>query len=129
MKRAIDETVGRISGRFTYEGRAPLRYTYTALARENLVSYYLAADVALVTPLRDGMNLVAKEYVACRGTEGGVLVLSEFAGAAHELREAVIVNPYDPESIRRALEIALAMSRSEERRVGKECRSRWSADH
>jgi len=116
MKRAIDETVGRISGRFTYEGRAPLRYTYTALARENLVSYYLAADVALVTPLRDGMNLVAKEYVACRGTEGGVLVLSEFAGAAHELREAVIVNPYDPESIRRALEIALAMSGDERRR-------------
>src|SRR5262249_45136587 len=99
MKRAIDETVGRIDGRFTYEGRAPLRYTYTALPRENLVAYYLAADVAVVTPLRDGMNLVAKEYVAARGGEGGVLVLSEFAGAAHELREAVIVNPYDPEAI------------------------------
>ncbi|HJQ83918.1 MAG TPA: trehalose-6-phosphate synthase [Candidatus Binatia bacterium] len=116
MKREIDEAVGRIAGRFTYEGHSPLRYMYTALGRENLLAYYTAADVALVTPLRDGMNLVSKEYVASRGGEDGVLVLSEFAGAAHELREAVLVNPYDPEAIRRGLEIALAMSPHERRR-------------
>jgi len=110
LKRAVDESVGRIAGRFTYEGRSPLRYLYTALPREQLVAYYAAADVALVTPLRDGMNLVAKEYVACRGGSPGVLVLSEFAGAANELREAVLVNPYDPEAIRRRIEIAVSMS-------------------
>jgi len=116
MKKAIDEAVGRIEGRFTHESGSPLRYTYTALAREHLVAYYLAADVALVTPLRDGMNLVAKEYVACRGGDGGALLLSEFAGAAHELHRAVIVNPYDPEEIRRGLEICVAMSPEEKRR-------------
>ena len=116
MKRAIEEVVGRISGRFTYEGRSPLRYMYTALARDQLAGYYVAADVALVTPLRDGMNLIAKEYVACRGGEDGVLLLSEFTGAAQELREAVLVNPYDPEAIRRGLEISVAMLPEERRR-------------
>jgi len=116
MKRAIDEAVGRIDGRFTYDGRAPLRYMYTALARDRLVAYYRAADVALVTPLRDGMNLVAKEYVACHAGVDGVLVLSEFAGAAQQLREAVLVNPYDPEAIRRGLETAVSMGPEERRR-------------
>jgi trehalose-6-phosphate synthase len=116
LKRSIDEMVGRIDGRFTYEGRAPLQYMYTALGRERLAAYYRAADIALVTPLRDGMNLVAKEYVACRGGEDGVLLLSEFAGAAEDLREALLVNPYDPEAIRRGLEIAVAMSPEERRR-------------
>ncbi len=120
MKRAIEEAVGRIAGRFTVEGRAPLQYLYTALTREQLAAYYVAADVALVTPLRDGMNLVAKEFVACRaGREGrpdGVLLLSEFAGAAQDLREAVVVNPYDPEAIRRGLEISVFMPPEERRR-------------
>lgn len=116
MKRAIEESVGRIAGRFTYEGRTPVQYMYTALSREQLAAYYLAADVALVTPLRDGMNLVAKEYVACRGGEDGVLLLSEFAGAAQQLREAVFVNPYDPEAIRRGLEISVLMPPEERRR-------------
>jgi alpha,alpha-trehalose-phosphate synthase [UDP-forming] len=117
MKREIDEAVGHIAGRFTTEGRSPLHYLYTSLAREQLTAYYAAADVGVVTPLRDGMNLVAKEYVACRATQGdGVLVLSEFAGAARELREAVLVNPYDAEAIRRGLEIAVRMSPGERRR-------------
>jgi alpha,alpha-trehalose-phosphate synthase [UDP-forming] len=116
MKREIEEAVGRICGRFTYEGRPPLRYMYTALPRAQLTSYYVAADLALVTPLRDGMNLVAKEYVACRGGESGVLLLSEFAGAAQELKEAVSLNPYDVEAIRRALEIGVSMTREESRR-------------
>ena len=119
MKRAIDEQVGRIAGRFTHEGAPPLLYRYTSLGREQLAAYYLAADVAVVTPLRDGMNLVAKEYVACRASaEGGdgVLVLSEFAGAAREMHEALQVNPYDPESIRRGLEVAVSMNGDERRR-------------
>jgi trehalose-6-phosphate synthase len=117
MKREIDEAVGRIAGRFTSEGRTPLHYLYTSLPREQLTAYYAAADVGVVTPLRDGMNLVAKEYVACRAGQGdGVLVLSEFAGAARELREAVLVNPYDIEAIRRALEIAVSMPAGERRR-------------
>ena len=116
LKRAIDETVGRIAGRFTHEGRSPVQYLYTALGREHLAAYYLASDIAVVTPLRDGMNLVAKEYVACRGGDDGVLVLSEFAGAAQDLREAVIVNPYDPEDVRRGLETAVAMPPGERRR-------------
>jgi alpha,alpha-trehalose-phosphate synthase [UDP-forming] len=117
MKREIDEAVGRIAGRFTSEGRMPIHYLYTGLSREQLAAYYVAADVGVVTPLRDGMNLVAKEYVTCRAPQGdGVLVLSEFAGAARELREAVLVNPYDAEAIRRALEIALLMPPGERRR-------------
>ena len=116
LKRAVDECVGRIVGRFTYEGRSPLRYLYTALSREQLVAYYAAADVALVTPLRDGMNLVAKEYVASRAGVPGVLVLSEFAGAANELREAVLVNPYDPEAIQRRIELAVSMAPEERAR-------------
>jgi alpha,alpha-trehalose-phosphate synthase [UDP-forming] len=116
MKREIDETVGRISGRFSYEGRTPLQYMYTALGPEALTAYYVAADLALVTPLRDGMNLVAKEYVACKGGQDGLLLLSEFAGAAQELREAVQVNPYDPEAIRRGLEHCLFMPAEERRR-------------
>ena len=116
MKRSIDETVGRIAGRFSFEGRTPLQYMYTSLPREALAAHYVAADVALVTPLRDGMNLVAKEYVASRGATPGVLVLSEFAGAANELREAVLVNPYDPEAIRRRIEVAVSMSPDEKAR-------------
>jgi trehalose 6-phosphate synthase len=116
MKRTIDETVGRIVGRFTCEGRSPLVYLYTALDHEALAAYYVAADVALVTPLRDGMNLVAKEYVACHPDGDGVLLLSEFAGAARELTEAVLVNPYEPEAIARQIEVAMRMPAAERRR-------------
>jgi trehalose 6-phosphate synthase len=116
LKRAIDEAVGRISGRFTTGGRAPIAYRYTALDREQLVAHYLAADVALVTPLRDGMNLVAKEYVAAHAAGDGALVLSEFAGAAREMPEAIPVNPWDPDAIRRRIELALTMSPDERRR-------------
>src|SRR5581483_532612 len=116
MKRTIDEMVGRILGRYTYEGRAPLAYLYTALDRDRLAAYYLAADVALVTPLRDGMSLVAKEYVACHTDRDGVLVLSEFAGAARELRDALLINPYDPEAIQTQLDAALDMPPAERHR-------------
>jgi trehalose-6-phosphate synthase len=116
LKRRVDETVGRIMGRYTHEGRTPVAYLYTALDHEALAAYYAAADVALVTPLRDGMNLVAKEYVACHPGSDGVLVLSEFAGAAAELREALVVNPYDPDTIRQRIETAVTMAADERQR-------------
>ena len=118
MKRTLDETVGRIIGRFSFEGRSPLVYIYTAFDHERLAAYYVAADVALVTPLRDGMNLVAKEYVACHadGDADGALILSEFAGAAADLREAFLVNPYDPDAIQRQISVALALPPDERRR-------------
>ena len=78
--------------------------------RDELIAFFVAADVMLVTPLRDGMNLVAKEYVACRSDLGGALVLSEFTGAAAELRQAYLVNPHDLEGVKDAIEAALNQS-------------------
>ncbi len=109
MKREIDEAVGRISGRFTAEGWVPIRYVYQSMAQPELTAHYVAADVALVTPLRDGMNLVAKEYVASRVHDDGVLILSEFAGAAEDLPEAVRVNPYSADDMAEQIRHALAM--------------------
>ena len=79
------------------------------MSPDELVALYLAADVMLVTPLRDGMNLVAKEYVACRIDDTGVLVLSEFAGAAQELRNAILVNPHDLDGLKEAIRGALTL--------------------
>jgi trehalose-6-phosphate synthase len=115
MKQTIDETVGRIVGRFTASGRSPLVYLYDAFDHEQLAAYYRAADVALVTPLRDGMNLVAKEYVASQAGGDGVLVLSEFAGASSELAEAVLLNPYDPDLVAHGIATALSMPADERR--------------
>jgi len=115
MKQTIDETVGRIVGRFTANGRSPLIYLYTSFDHEQLAAYYRAADVALVTPLRDGMNLVAKEYVAAQSGGDGVLVLSEFAGAARELREAILVNPYEADAVAHGIATALTMPANERR--------------
>ena len=96
LKSEIDELVGKINGRFDAPGWLPILYMYRSLPFEELISLYSAADLALVTPLRDGMNLVAKEYLACQDQSPyGTLVLSETAGAAAELGEAVIVNPND----------------------------------
>jgi trehalose 6-phosphate synthase len=109
MRRTVEETVGRINGEYGEPGRVAVHYLHRNLPREELVAYYRAADVMLVTPLRDGMNLVAKEYVASRVDEAGVLLLSEFAGAANELRHAVQVNPFDIDGMASAVEQALAM--------------------
>jgi trehalose 6-phosphate synthase/phosphatase len=115
LKREIDETVGRINGRLGEHGWSPIRYLVRSLPPEELVPLYRQADVALVTPLRDGMNLVAKEYVAAQLENDGVLILSEMAGAAEELQEAVIVNPFDIEAVAEALHRALAMPADERR--------------
>jgi len=116
QKRAIDEAVGRINGRFSEAGWSPIRYLVRSIPPEELVAMYRHADVALVTPLRDGMNLVSKEYVITQLEDRGVLILSELAGAASELPEALIVNPYDTSAVAAALHRAIEMP-AEERRA------------
>lgn len=95
LRASVERLVGEINGEYSEVGRAPVHYFRRSFDQESLAAYYLAADVMLITPLRDGMNLVAKEYLASRIDGGGRLVLSEFAGAADELPEADIVNPHD----------------------------------
>jgi len=115
LRTRVEQMVGRINGEFSVPGRVPVHYFRRSLGREELVAYYRAADVMLVTPLRDGMNLVAKEYVASRVDSGGVLVLSEFAGAARELRRALLVNPRDIDATATTLERAMELPRDEAR--------------
>jgi trehalose 6-phosphate synthase len=112
LRDDVERTVGRINGQFSEPGRVAVHYFRRNLSRDDLIAYYAAADVMLVTPLRDGMNLVAKEYVACRPDGSGVLVLSEFAGAARELTRALIVNPRDQTRFVETLGAALRMGRS-----------------
>lgn len=107
LKREIDELVGRVSGRFSSLAGSPLVWLNQSLPRERLVPLYQLADVALVTPLRDGMNLVSLEYVAARADRGGALILSEFTGAAQCLSGAILVNPYDTSQVVEALLEAL----------------------
>jgi trehalose 6-phosphate synthase len=95
LRDDIDRLVGRINGDLGRIGRPAISYLHTSYPREEMAALYQAADIMVVTPLRDGMNLVAKEYVACRYNNDGALVLSEFAGAADELRQAYLINPYD----------------------------------
>jgi trehalose 6-phosphate synthase len=113
MRDRVERAVGRINGEFGEVGRPAVHYLHTTVGREELAALYAAADVLLVTPLRDGMNLVAKEYPACRPDLGGALVLSEFAGAAAELTSAFLVNPHHLEEVKNALLAALAVSPEE----------------
>ena len=114
MKKRIEELVGKINGRFGTISWAPIIYQYRSLPFPSLAAMYAISHVALVTPLRDGMNLVAKEYVATRHDKTGVLVLSEMAGASKELPEAIIINPNNREEIADALKTALEMPREEQ---------------
>jgi trehalose 6-phosphate synthase/phosphatase len=113
FRREVEAAVGRINGQFGTPSWTPIQYIHRSISAEMLLALYQAADVMLVTPLRDGMNLVAKEFVACRNDEDGVLVLSEFAGAADELIDAVIVNPYDVDRVAAALHQAFTMESGE----------------
>ncbi|QDV92401.1 Trehalose-phosphate synthase [Phycisphaerae bacterium RAS2] len=115
QRENIERIVGRINGEFSVPGRVPVHYFRRGLSREELVAYYLAADVMVVTPLKDGMNLVAKEYVAARRDNTGVLMLSEFTGAARELRQALLVNPHDIDAMVHTLHAAMELPRSEAR--------------
>ena len=115
MRDEVEGLVGRINGAHGALHHVPVHYRYGSLEPEELVAYYRMADIMCVTPLRDGMNLVAKEYIAARPGDNGVLVLSEFAGAAQELRQALLVNPYDVDGVAEGLWRALHLPPAEER--------------
>jgi len=104
LRLDLERLVGEINGQFTQSGWVPIHYMFHSLKFEDLIAYYLAADIALITSLKDGMNLVAKEYCAAQADESGVLILSEFAGAAAQLQKgALLVNPYDIERMADAI--------------------------
>jgi trehalose 6-phosphate synthase len=136
LRDEIERLVGRINGDEGRIGRAAISYLHSSYPREEMAALYRAADVMVVTPYRDGMNLVAKEYVACRYDDDGALVLSEFAGAAEELRQAWLVNPYDINGMKAALMSAFSADpRTRSRRMRAMRRTimehdvaRWAAD-
>lgn len=136
LKREIERLIGEINGRYTEVGWTPITYIFGALSRADLVSYYQACEIALITPLKDGMNLIAKEYCASNIHENGVLILSEFAGAAANLQQgAILVNPYDTrgvaDAIYRAFKMDLPERRERMKRLRRTIRShdvyRWVA--
>ncbi|HEY9302952.1 MAG TPA: trehalose-6-phosphate synthase [Mycobacterium sp.] len=116
LRSDIERQVGHINGEYGEVGHPVVHYLHRPVPRDELVAFFVASDVMLVTPLRDGMNLVAKEYVACRSDLGGALVLSEFTGAASELKQAYQVNPHDTEGVKDAIEAALNQPVEEGRR-------------
>jgi trehalose 6-phosphate synthase len=114
LRAELDRLTGRINGRFSELDWTPLRYSTRPAPRATLAGLYRIGRIGVVTPLRDGMNLVAKEFVAAQPDDDpGVLVLSQFAGAAHEFTEALIVNPFDPDAIAEAMHVGLTMSLAE----------------
>ena len=113
IRDEVELLVGRFNGSLAQIGANPINYLHRVLTREELVALYVAADVMLVTPLRDGMNLVAKEYVACRNDNSGALVLSEFTGSAAQLPDAWLVNPFDTENVEQAMSDAVTASESD----------------
>ncbi|MDD3763740.1 MAG: glucosylglycerol-phosphate synthase [Nevskiales bacterium] len=117
LQNQIEQAVGRINGRFSNVGWTPVQFFFRSVPFDELLAYYAMTDVMWITPLRDGLNLVAKEFVAVQGITGGrgVLVLSEFAGAAAELKGAVLTNPHDPQDLSAACYVALNLGRAEAR--------------
>jgi len=136
LRTKVNEWVGQINGEFSTIGWSPVSHLYRAYGFDSLAALYQLADVCLVTPFRDGMNLVAKEYIACRADESGVLILSEMAGAAEELREAISINPNDIDDIAAALHTALTMPEEKQKESMHKMRERlkrydvmrWSDD-
>jgi trehalose 6-phosphate synthase len=117
LRHRIESLVSRINGMYGVPGWVPVNYFYRSFSRDELITFYRAADIAVVTPLKDGMNLVAKEFCVSRVNDTGVLILSEFAGAAAELKGgALMVNPQDTEAFVSVIEQALQMDASEQRR-------------
>ena len=114
LKKQLDELIGRINGKHGTIGWVPISYFYRGFPFHELVALYSAADVALVTPLRDGMNLIAKEYIASKTNATGVLILSETAGAVKEMGEALVINPNNREQIAESIHAALTMSKTDQ---------------
>jgi glucosylglycerol-phosphate synthase len=116
IQQELEQAIGKINGKYSTIGWTPIHFFFRAIPFEQLIAYYSVADIAWITPLRDGLNLVAKEYVATQGLkkeESGVLLLSEFAGASVELKYALLTNPYDRKSLKEGLLQALTMDLSE----------------
>ncbi|MDN5819406.1 MAG: bifunctional alpha,alpha-trehalose-phosphate synthase (UDP-forming)/trehalose-phosphatase [bacterium] len=136
LRETVEKTVSRINGEFGSIDWTPISYQFQGLPYDELVALYAAADVALVTPLRDGMNLVAKEYIASRATPTGVLILSEMTGAIDEMPESIKVNPSDRSAVARAIKTALTMPKAEQsirlasmqRRIARYNVQRWGND-
>jgi trehalose 6-phosphate synthase len=137
LRDQVEVTVGRINGEEARIGMPAVHYLHHSYPREEMAALYLAGDVMLVTPLRDGMNLVAKEYVACRHDDGGALVLSEFTGAAEDLRQAFLCNPHDISGLKAAILAALRADPRDARRRMRAMRrqvfrhdvQRWARDY
>jgi trehalose 6-phosphate synthase len=124
LKEKLDQMVGRINARFSEHGWVPIHYLYRSLDRTQLLAHYRSCEIALISPLRDGMNLVAKEYCASSLEENGVLILSEFAGAAAQLgQQALLVNPFDIEATADAIWQAFSMEESERRQRMRQLRA------
>jgi len=128
LRTEVEGTVGRINGEYSPIGASAVHYLHHSYPRAEMAALFRAADVMLVTPLRDGMNLVAKEYVTCRSDLGGALVLSEFTGAWHELKQAYVCNPHDIEGLKQTIMAAIQTPAAEKRRRMKALRRRVS-DH
>ena len=128
LREDVELAVGRINGEVGELGRPAIEYLHHSYPMEEMAGLYNAADVMLVTSLRDGMNLVAKEYVAARVNDDGVLVLSEFTGAADELQGAVLVNPHDIEGMKDAIEYAAQLPLKDARRRMRRLRRRVLED-
>ncbi len=121
IRSKLEGMAGHINGKFAEFDWVPIRYLNKSFERDLLMGFFRSARVGLVTPLRDGMNLVAKEYVAAQDPEDpGILILSKFAGAAQELKSSIIVNPYDVDAMAEAMQRALTMKREERK-------ERWQA--
>ena len=117
LKSEIEQLVGEINGKFSQPGWIPIQYNYCSLSRTELLAYYRASDIALVTPLKDGMNLVAKEDCAANIDRDGVLILSEFAGAKYQFKgDALLVNPFDEETVVETIKKALSMETKEKQK-------------
>lgn len=136
LKNEVDQLVGRINGKYSEINWTPIWYFYRSLPFENLINLYTSCDVALLTPLRDGMNLVAKEYIACREDQTGVLILSEMTGASQEMGESLLINPNDFEKVAETLKKAIEMPVQEQvsrnkalqKRLQRYNVERWSKD-
>ncbi|XP_068221141.1 uncharacterized protein Tps1 [Palaemon carinicauda] len=124
LKEELDQLIGRINGQFSTPNWSPIRYIYGCVSQDQLAAFYRDSSVAVVTPLRDGMNLVAKEFVACQTGEPGVLILSPFAGAGTTMHEALLVNPYETNEFAEVIHRALTMPKDERELRMKQLRRR-----
>ncbi|HZW42955.1 MAG TPA: trehalose-6-phosphate synthase [Dermatophilaceae bacterium] len=124
LRDELDRTVGQINGEYSVLGSTAIHYFHHSYPKDEMAALFVAADIMLVTPLRDGMNLIAKEYVVCRNDLGGALVLSEFTGAWHELHQAFICNPHDIEGVKQTIMRAITAPEDERRRRMKTMRKR-----